>query len=119
MKIKKEAGPYSDNYDESHMDPLRLQQHIYDEHDKLLDAVPEWKDSRKCMQDMREIETLACDKFGMREEEIHMMNDHRLFLILREIWLIEKEKELREEHPTLKRLYKQYETARKLIGEEK
>jgi len=50
----------------------------------LLEKIPEWKDDTARKADMAKIIPFARDRYGVTEEEIQSVQDHRLFLILRD-----------------------------------
>lgn len=60
------------------------------ENDKLLSAVPEWKDPAKRKASMTELKTFAREALGYSDQEIDSIYDHRAILALRKAFQAEK-----------------------------
>lgn len=69
-----------------------FQKHLATEQDKLLNAVPEWKDASKREKDLADIRTYAL-KSGFTEQELNGIYDHRAVLMLRNSMLLDRARE--------------------------
>lgn len=60
----------------------RIREHMQTEYEKLLEAVPDWKDEAKAKTEREALVTYV-RSLGVTEEEIGAVNDHRLVLLIR------------------------------------
>lgn len=61
------------------------------EQSKLLDAkLPEWADSAKRTKDVADMATVLADAYGISEQELRGVADHRQLLIARDAWQWQK-----------------------------
>jgi len=60
------------------------QDHVNNEWAKIVDAVPEWKDSEVATKDLAALRKFAMADYGFAAEEIDQLADSRLFLMLKE-----------------------------------
>jgi hypothetical protein len=62
----------------------RRQQFIAQERDKLFERLPDWKDEAKRSAEVMEIATLGKEYYGLTDQEIGQIVDHRHLLLLRD-----------------------------------
>lgn len=67
----------------------RMQSYLEEEREKLLDAIPEWKDDAVASNEKRELIEFA-KSAGYTDEEIAMVTDHRVLVLLRKAMLHDK-----------------------------
>lgn len=61
------------------------QQIVAQERERLLDAVPEWReDTTRAQQELAELAEFAVSTYGFTQEQLDSVVDHRLLLMLRE-----------------------------------
>lgn len=60
-----------------------FQEYISAENQKLVEAVPEWKDAKVANKEIDELATYAKDTFGFSDADLNTVTDSRLMLLLR------------------------------------
>lgn len=60
-------------------------QALQQEHQKLVQAIPEWADQATMQKDLGELATFATEVRGFTKEELAGVTDHRLMLMLRDL----------------------------------
>lgn len=65
------------------------QRHLQEEHTRLLEALPEWKDEAKAKAEKAAIVAYA-EKTGFSREELAQVTDHRALVLLRKAMLFDK-----------------------------
>ena len=66
-----------------------LRQYLQQEQQRLLDALPEWKDPEKAKAEKQSIATYLMDA-GFSKEDISAATDHRMILMARKAMLYDK-----------------------------
>lgn len=75
------------------------QQAYHAEQHKLLDSkLPEWADAAKRTKDIAEMATVLNDAYGITEQELRSVVDHRQILIARDAW---KWQQLQQQKPAI------------------
>lgn len=78
--VRKEREGTMQQLAETQMEQLRT--HLDSEREKLVAAIPEWKNDEVAKKERGEIRTFAND-LGFTDDEINRVTDHRLILLLR------------------------------------
>lgn len=60
------------------------QERIRTERDKLLTAIPEWKDEAKAKAEKTKLVSFAVNDLGYTTQDLENIEDHRIFLVLRD-----------------------------------
>ena len=69
-----------------HMDVV-----IAAERERLLEAIPEWKDETKAAQGKKALKDYALNEYGFSEEELGNVTDHRVMVMLRKAMLFDRQ----------------------------
>jgi hypothetical protein len=72
--------------------------HINEEAQKLLNAVPEWKDAQRRKQELDALREFA-ESRGYSADEINNVTDHRAILILREAYKLDQARKKAKQQP--------------------
>ena len=64
----------------------RRESYVASEHEKLVDAVPEWKDEAVMGADKKSLASYAIGTLGFDQEDIGQITDHRVVLLLRKAY---------------------------------
>lgn len=67
----------------------RMHEHLAEEQNKLVLAVPEWKDEAKRREGLQELATYAMEQ-GYAPEDLQAVTDHRVMLLLRKAMLFDR-----------------------------
>lgn len=81
---------------------------ITTEREKLLEAVPEWKDPAKAKAEKTKLVSFAVNDLGFTTEQLEQVEDHRVFLMLRDAM---RYRELSAKKPQLQQKIQQVKTA--------
>ena len=79
-----------------------MQKHLAQEQQKLVKAIPEWKDEKVAEMDKRNIVTYA-KRYGFNDQELNNATDHRAILMLRKAMMFD---DLQAKKPLVKKKVK-------------
>ena len=80
----------------------QMQKHLAQEQQKLVKAIPEWKDEKVAEMDKRNIVTYA-KRYGFSDQELNNATDHRAILMLRKAMMFD---DLQAKKPLVKKKVK-------------
>lgn len=66
-----------------------LRTHLSTEQQKLVEAVPEWKDPEKFKAGQQSLRKYATEKLGFTDDDLAQVRDHRVMLLLRKAMLFD------------------------------
>jgi len=80
----------------------KLAEFVQEGQKKVLEEIPEWKDSELKAQEEREIVNYGINKLGFSPEEMAQVYDYRILLMARNAWLYDKANEAVKKKPVQK-----------------
>jgi len=78
---------------------VQFQKHLAQEQEKLLKAIPEWKDAKKAEAEKANMVTWA-KRAGFTDQELNQASDHRAIVTMRKAYLFDQ---LQNEKPLIKK----------------
>jgi hypothetical protein len=83
-------------YDIQQQSEVQRQEFLVQQHNMLVEAIPEWRDQSAMQQGMQEVKEFTASKLGITEAEFNSIMDHRFFLGMRDAMLYHKLKDKAE-----------------------